>query len=691
MRNETDGKITPAMTRRLILLRLVEHLALCGHIDLRVFLDDSMKALLWDKKSPPEDLSHSDILRQIRHQQRKLPELNHAAVLRSYPQLNRLGDQLTLTHIQRLVLLVLVWLQDDPIWREATSGIRDLSRNEVRELLAQCLIVKPSKVRDALAAQGRLVKSGLISISNLRYDDLQQHFRILEGLDEQALLKKRYWDDLVRSLFVESFRGKLTVQDFRHMTDTVEIALRLLTSSMREGLSGIHILLYGPPGTGKTELAWALARQAAAGIRTIGSQKSTGDEVEGIIRFRWLLLGQDLFRGSDSTVFIFDELEDLFPSHPGIFFHSSSAFHKGWLNEQFEQTPIPTIWTANDIDWMDRSHLRRFTLVLEVPAPPRSIRRELLTQTLSDYGVSDAWVRHIADSEAVTPAETAALGKIAHSCYNKGNEVETMLEKVFSEKCRASGIQPPRPFRQSSSRINYALEYLNLNVDPEQIIKGLHNTEDANILFSGPPGTGKSALAVYLAQHLDRPLVSRRASDILNPYVGITEKNMSEMFRTAERERAIIFLDEVDSFLRSRELANHTWDVTEVNEMLVQMEYFDGVFIAATNHINNLDPASYRRFDLKIDFRHLDSEQKRRLFCKLVVDTNEAEDLVEYYASCVSKIDELSIGDFRTALRKLEITGQPPSSDNLYKQLKTESVFKLGAQKRRIGFIADTY
>jgi len=78
----------------------------------------------------------------------------------------------------------------------------------------------------------------------------------------------------------------------------------------------------------------------------------------------------------------------------------------------------------------------------------------------------------------------------------------------------------------------------------------------------------------------------------------------------AEREKAILFLDEADSFLRNREFANRSWEVTQVNEMLVQMENFNGIFIAATNLITNFDMAAFRRFDMKIRFAAMNAEQR---------------------------------------------------------------------------------
>ena len=97
-------------------------------------------------------------------------------------------------------------------------------------------------------------------------------------------------------------------------------------------------------------------------------------------------------------------------------------------------------------------------------------------------------------------------------------------------------------------------------------------------------------------------------------WVGETEKNIARAFKEAKEEKAVLIFDEVDSFLADRSSAKQSWEITQVNEMLVQMENFDGVFIATTNLMDNLDKASLRRFDLKLEFSHLKPKQAWEMF-----------------------------------------------------------------------------
>jgi len=88
---------------------------------------------------------------------------------------------------------------------------------------------------------------------------------------------------------------------------------------------------------------------------------------------------------------------------------------------------------------------------------------------------------------------------------------------------------------------------------------------------------------------------------------------MARAFRDATESGAVLLIDEVDSFLQDRRRAARSWEVTQVNEMLTQMESFRGLFIASTNLMEELDPATMRRFDVKLRFDYLRSEQAREM------------------------------------------------------------------------------
>ncbi len=170
-----------------------------------------------------------------------------------------------------------------------------------------------------------------------------------------------------------------------------------------------------------------------------------------------------------------------------------------------------------------------------------------------------------------------------------------------------------------------------------------------NLLLSGPPGCGKTEFVKWLGEQLGRKVVALGASDLKDKFVGETEKRIARAFRDAERDGAVLFFDEVDSFLRSRGQADHGWEISETNELLARLEDFKGLFVAATNFPSSLDPAVLRRFTFKLSFGYLGEEGKRIFFERYFGDP-----LTDAEAAELRDIPDLCPGDFRTVRQRLD-------------------------------------
>jgi SpoVK/Ycf46/Vps4 family AAA+-type ATPase len=194
--------------------------------------------------------------------------------------------------------------------------------------------------------------------------------------------------------------------------------------------------------------------------------------------------------------------------------------------------------------------------------------------------------------------------------------------------------------------------------------------------LSGPPGTGKSAYARYLADRLDMEVLEKRFSDLSSMWLGESEKAIAAAFEEAADLRAFLILDEADSLLRDRSAAHYSWEITQVNEMLTSIERHAYPFALTTNAPDLLDPAMARRILFKVRFLSMTREQIAAAF--RVAFGAEAPVLV-------LELSGLTPGDFATVARKGAVIGERDPR-LLAKWLEDEALAKPGAERRKIGF-----
>ncbi|RUM74245.1 MAG: AAA family ATPase [Sulfurovum sp.] len=155
-------------------------------------------------------------------------------------------------------------------------------------------------------------------------------------------------------------------------------------------------------------------------------------------------------------------------------------------------------------------------------------------------------------------------------------------------------------------------------------IKDKRKTIDARIIFYGAAGTGKTMTAMSLAKTLKKPILSFDCSKILSMYVGESEKNVRKIFddfkelSVKAKVDPILLLNEADQFLGSRSEGTGSSADKMHNQMqnifLEQIERFEGILIATTNLLGNIDKAFSRRFNYKIEFKKPGKKQRLRLW-----------------------------------------------------------------------------
>ena len=138
------------------------------------------------------------------------------------------------------------------------------------------------------------------------------------------------------------------------------------------------------------------------------------------------------------------------------------------------------------------------------------------------------------------------------------------------------------------------------------------------LLFSGPPGIGKTACAEAIADELGKNIIVADYSALQSCYVGETEKNIVRLFGNASESGCVLFFDECDAMFYDRDSASRNWEVRDVNVLLQELEKFQGVCILSTNRKVTLDKALARRISLKLEFKPPTREQARKIWEKLL-------------------------------------------------------------------------
>jgi hypothetical protein len=156
------------------------------------------------------------------------------------------------------------------------------------------------------------------------------------------------------------------------------------------------------------------------------------------------------------------------------------------------------------------------------------------------------------------------------------------------------------------------------------------NDGGISVLFAGPPGTGKTMAAEVLARKLDMPMYRIDLSQVVNKYIGETEKNLKRLFDLADIADTILFFDEADAlFGRRSEVkdAHDRYANLEISYLLERMERFKGLAILATNRRKDLDDAFLRRLRHIIEFPLPDGPERKAIWRRMIPETVDASAL----------------------------------------------------------------
>lgn len=601
----------------------------------------------------------------------------------------QLAELLGLSEIDQEILEFAVYVHSNSVLKSFEIPVQDTEG--LAKIVSIALDRPLQEVARSIKPASRLLKTGMLSIDPRSYSNLPSVLELFgSSFVERITTDSITPYDVLKGRVDIAKPPTLSLSDYAHVQTSVGILIPFLRQAIAVHKPGVNILIYGYPGTGKTELSRLVASLLDCNLFEVSSDDEDGDSVSGSERWRSYCVAQNLFKGQN-TMIAFDEAEDVFGSGGmaslASFFGLNAKNHsdtvsKAWINKKLEDNEIPTIWISNSVDGIDPAYVRRFDMVFEVPIPPKHQRLAMLKNVCHDT-ISDKQLEQFASIKALAPAIAARSAAVIRTIgeempdADKSSAFRFLIENTLQAQGHHTlSLESPLP-------AFYDPAFINANTDLVTVADGLKASGSARLCLFGPPGTGKTGYGRWLAEYLEKPLLIKKVSDLMSAFVGENEKNIAKAFREATAENAILMIDEVDSFLQDRQNAQRSWETTLVNEMLTQIESFNGIFIASTNLMDGLDPAALRRFDIKVMFDYLKPTQAialaERHCAQMDLPPLTHDDLAE-----LNHLRFLTPGDFAAAARQHRFKPYASSLD-LIKVLSAECKLKKVAHPA-IGF-----
>lgn len=600
--------------------------------------------------------------------------------------LERLSQLVGLSEADCRVLKFVVMLKNERLLDEAADHLGMLSTGKVISVLSFLLGLPEKDVRVTLGAHGLLAQSGLVSIDRSCRASLDGKLGLLsEGFADHIVSSDTDVVGLLRDTVSPAEPARLTLNDYEHIDASLSLMRTFVRHAVKTGKKGTNVFIYGEPGTGKSELVRVLAAELGCELFEVTAEDDDGDAIGGESRLRAFRAAQSFF-GNRKAMIVFDEVEDVFnDAEMSLGGKSTAQIHKAWVNRMLEANPVPTIWLSNSARCLDAAFVRRFDIVVELPVPPKKHRARIIEGA---YGtLLDAkGVDRLAEAEVLAPAVVTRVASVVHAIRGElGDErAASAIELLISNTLAAQGhpaLETRRPERPPEV---YDPAYVNADADLVALAAGVVINKTGRLCLYGPPGTGKTAFGRWLAERLDAPLHIKRGSDLMSKWVGDNEKNIARAFFEAQRDGAVLMIDEVDGFLLDRRHAQRGWEVSLVNEMLTQIESFSGVFVASTNLMDDLDRAALRRFDVKVGFRYMKPDQAWAMF-KRVCERMRLARPGTALKRRVMRLDTLTPGDFASVVRRMRFQLSHSASD-IVSALEGECELK-GVSKSTMGFV----
>jgi hypothetical protein len=534
-------------------------------------------------------------------------------------------QELELDHLSAFVLaLSLAAVLDSAIGVVIAACLNNPNQTRPTLALAQKLWEHPQQIMPVADPNGPLFQHGLLQLGGNHPGqrsafDWHAPLIVHPQVASQLLLENAAWPQGLNPISPK--------QANRHpLTDEAQIVVTKLQSRPPNALRVIPIR--GTLGARQIEMANAMAQAAERTlVQYTGSDYNLEDEqyLNALATVCWLR-DADLYLGQEYVPAAQKETKDsgkhFLPAQSIPLHLFIGISERDQLSGCSRKTLLPIVEVP------ELSYHERFALWKQVLGKKSRGLQSEIREVARRFRFQKEMITSIGETLCNLPDPITRDNLLTACRVELEIDIGELAQKVIPRFQDEKLILPPKQDRQFQEVIT-AMRCLT-KVHYEWGTAKVWNEGGLAVLFAGPPGTGKTMGAEILAEELNMPMYRVDLSQVVNKYIGETEKNLKKLFDAADIADLILFFDEADALFGKRSEVKDAHDRyanLEISYLLERMERFKGLAILATNRKSDLDEAFLRRLRYIIDFPIPDEELRKAIWEQVTPGTVNTEDI----------------------------------------------------------------